>query len=167
MTTPDTRAEVERLEDKGRAEGLTGAAISLQRIVDYWDGRPLRMHGEHIHADVLDVLRAIRADASRLLADTRPAEPARGVIVCTNCDADDLGCTACGAHGTLTAPQPHADTVETVEWALFGKDNGRQIGSPTENRNIADRNVTRWEYNGMPVTLKSRTARVGPWEPVS
>jgi hypothetical protein len=59
-----------------RGEALTVAAISLQRIVDYWDGRPLSAgHGVHLYADLLDVLRAIKADAALVQpADTEGAE---------------------------------------------------------------------------------------------
>ena len=46
-----------------RAEALTVAASLLERVVDYWDGRPLTHHGDHLHADLLDALRAIKADA--------------------------------------------------------------------------------------------------------
>ena len=41
------------------AVGLAVAEYLLRQVVDYWDGRPLTHHGDHIYADLLDVLRAI------------------------------------------------------------------------------------------------------------
>lgn len=51
-------------EAAARAEALSVAAVSLQRIVDYWDGRPLRGHGDHIYAHLVAVLEVIDADAA-------------------------------------------------------------------------------------------------------
>lgn len=31
----------------------------LRKVVDYWDGRPVSLHGHHIYSDLLDVLKAI------------------------------------------------------------------------------------------------------------
>ncbi len=50
-------------EMQARAEALDVAAILLGRVVDYWDGRPLAGHGEHIYADLRDVLAGIKRDA--------------------------------------------------------------------------------------------------------
>jgi alkanesulfonate monooxygenase SsuD/methylene tetrahydromethanopterin reductase-like flavin-dependent oxidoreductase (luciferase family) len=41
------------------ADGLAIAQRLLEAVRDYWDGRPLTHHGQHIHADLMDVLRAI------------------------------------------------------------------------------------------------------------
>lgn len=41
------------------ADGLAVAERLLRQVVDYWDGRPLTHHGDHIYADMCDVLRAI------------------------------------------------------------------------------------------------------------
>lgn len=46
-----------------RAEALSVAAGLLRVVVDYWDGRPVRGHGEHIYADLRDALRVIERDA--------------------------------------------------------------------------------------------------------
>ena len=54
---------------QGRSEALSVAAAILQRIVGYWEGRPLTHHGDHIHADLVDALRAIEADAEHNRAD--------------------------------------------------------------------------------------------------
>ena len=42
-----------------RGEGLALAADLLRKVVDYWDGRPTTHHGDHIYADLRDVLKAI------------------------------------------------------------------------------------------------------------
>lgn len=59
--------EVERIiaarEDAVRREALGVAALLLRKVADYWDGRPLSLHGSHIYSDLLDVLRAIEADS--------------------------------------------------------------------------------------------------------
>jgi len=47
--------------DDAKSEGLAVAADMLGKVVDYWDGRPTRLHGEHIEADIRDVLKAITA----------------------------------------------------------------------------------------------------------
>lgn len=48
-------------ESRGAAmsEGLAVAEHLLRKVADYWDGRPLAGHGQHIYADLLDVLNAI------------------------------------------------------------------------------------------------------------
>lgn len=46
-------------EAKAREEGLALAEGLLRKVMDYWDGRPLKLHGEHIWADLVDVLNAI------------------------------------------------------------------------------------------------------------
>lgn len=52
-----------RVKDEGIAEGLSVAAISLRRVFDYWEGRPLTMHGQHLWSDFRAVLDAIERDA--------------------------------------------------------------------------------------------------------
>ena len=49
---------------QARAEALEVAALMLSKVVDYWDGRPVTMHGQHIYADLRDVLAGIEADAA-------------------------------------------------------------------------------------------------------
>lgn len=55
------------------------------------------------------LIAALRNAAPALIAAAREREEAaglRGEVKCTNCEADDLGCTACGAHGTLIGRSP-------------------------------------------------------------
>lgn len=59
-------------EAAARAEALSVAASLLERVVDYWDGRPLTHHGDHIHADLVDALRGIKADAEHNMPEHRP-----------------------------------------------------------------------------------------------
>jgi hypothetical protein len=44
--------------------------VGIQKALDYWEGRPLRTHGEHIHADLLELLALATPDPS-------PAAPGR------------------------------------------------------------------------------------------
>ena len=50
--------------------------------------------------------------AARTAADERMAN---SEVVCTNCEAGDLGCTACGAHGTLANSHPEVTPAPDVE----------------------------------------------------
>lgn len=42
----------------------------LSKVVDYWDGRPLHLHGHHIYQDLIDALRAVRP-----VQETTPTPP--------------------------------------------------------------------------------------------
>jgi hypothetical protein len=66
------RPALDALLGRERAEALDVAATYLDRVVDYWEGRPLTHHGVHIHADLCEVLAAIRSDANHNDPRTRP-----------------------------------------------------------------------------------------------
>jgi hypothetical protein len=55
-------ADGESLSDQAineaRTEGVEAVTTLLRKVVDYWDGRPTTHHGDHIYADLRDVLRA-------------------------------------------------------------------------------------------------------------
>lgn len=44
---------------EAHSECIKTAADLLGKVVDYWEGRPLTHHGEHIYADLRDVLLAL------------------------------------------------------------------------------------------------------------
>ncbi|WP_370290259.1 hypothetical protein [Nocardioides sp.] len=54
-----------RVKAEGIAEGLSVAAAFLREQFDYWDGRPLAMHGPHLWSDFRAVLDAIERRAER------------------------------------------------------------------------------------------------------
>lgn len=61
-------------DEAKRAEGLAVAKSLLRKVVAYWDGRPLAHHGDHIYADLRDVLRAI-TPADRTETEPKETQP--------------------------------------------------------------------------------------------
>lgn len=53
---------IESAVDAARADALAVCAALLGKVLDYWDGRPSATIGQHIKADLRDVLRAIEGD---------------------------------------------------------------------------------------------------------
>ena len=48
----------EQAVNEARTEGVEAVTTLLRKVVDYWDGPPTANHGDHIYADLRDVLRA-------------------------------------------------------------------------------------------------------------
>ena len=63
IVSPAVERIVAERERIARAEALDVAALLLSKVVDYWDGRPTTIHGQHIYADMRDVLAGIKGDA--------------------------------------------------------------------------------------------------------
>ena len=83
---------VRRREIEATANTLAVAGVLLGKVADYWDGRPLTHHGDHIYADLVDVLRAVRADEQHNLDRLAPKagdvwndSVAPGGYVCSEC----------------------------------------------------------------------------------
>lgn len=59
----DANPAAERIRAEGRHDALVVVGGLLDKLIDYWDGRPLRLHGDHIYADIADITQAVHRDA--------------------------------------------------------------------------------------------------------
>lgn len=65
---------IESAADTARADALAVCAALLGKVLDYWDGRPSASIGQHIEADLRDVLRAIEGDRDHNRTRVLPPE---------------------------------------------------------------------------------------------